>query len=206
MMDAGHTHGPTAYLVNGCPLCDAAKAARNQAIEHLSEALYLLAGLRSEDDPATLRLNLGPINITGDDIGSCHSIDLSAKQAEALSDAIDSMNAYAGSDRLQDIEVDRGSLARRKAELMAWMEGQTGEVIDSGKFSAAAVAQGDTDLWDSVNDIYAELDLLAFTKKVLDDATADNLTVNQALDSFFGAIPAPDALGNLIDPADEDDV
>ncbi|QWA26891.1 hypothetical protein KJK32_47130 (plasmid) [Streptomyces sp. JCM17656] len=110
------------------PLCEAAKGARNQAIEHLSEALYLLAGLRNHDDQPTVRLNLGPIGVTGDDAQRCHSIDLPAKLAEGLADAIDSMTAYA----MQDIPVDRDSLARKGAELAAWMEGQTGEAIATG--------------------------------------------------------------------------
>lgn len=96
MFDSGHTHGPTPHFVSGCPLCDAAKAARNQAIEHLAEAIHLLAGLRADDDRPTIRLNLAPIGVTGDDAQRCHSIDLTAKLAEALADAIDSMNARAG--------------------------------------------------------------------------------------------------------------
>lgn len=98
-MFAGHTHGPTPHFVPGCPLCDAAKAARNQAIEHLAEALHLLANLRGPEDRPTLRLNLGPIGVTGDDAQRCHSIDLTAKLAEGLADAIDSMNAYLGSEQ-----------------------------------------------------------------------------------------------------------
>jgi hypothetical protein len=180
---AGHSHGPTPHLIDGCPLCDHLKAARNQAIEHLSEALHLLAGLRPETDRPTLRLNIAPIDLTAHDTGRCHSIDLSAKQAEALSDAIDSMNAYAGSEP--------------PAALPQTMGGVDGEAIGVGEWSAAAVAQLDADMWDEVNDVFADLDLRVFTKSVLDDATADNLAVNRALDSFFGEIADP--------YADEDD-
>lgn len=100
MFDAGHTHGPTPHFVSDCPLCDAAKDARNRAIEHLTEALYLFNGLRPEsDEQPTVRLNLGPIGITSDDVGRCHSFDITAKQAECLADAIESVSAYAMSDR-----------------------------------------------------------------------------------------------------------
>ncbi|MFD5848377.1 hypothetical protein [Streptomyces chartreusis] len=100
MFDAGHTHGPTAHFVSDCPLCDAAKDARDRAIEHLHEALYLFNGLRPEDPQPTIRLNLGPIGITGDDVHRCHSFDITAKQAEVLADALDSVNAYAGCEKL----------------------------------------------------------------------------------------------------------
>ena len=99
MFDAGHTHGPTGHLVNGCPLCEAAKAARNRAIEHLTEALYLFNGLRPEGEQPTIRLNLAPINLTGDDTGLCHSFDLSANQLEHLADRIDTDCAYTMFDR-----------------------------------------------------------------------------------------------------------
>jgi hypothetical protein len=100
MFDSGHTHGPTAHFVSDCPLCQAAKDARNRAIAHLTEALYLFNGLRPEGEQPTLRLNLAPINLTGDDTGLCHSFDITSKQGEILADAIDSMNAYAGAQAL----------------------------------------------------------------------------------------------------------
>ena len=98
MMSAGHSHDSTPYLVNGCPVCDTAREARNRAIEHLTDALYLFNGLRPEGEQPTIRLNLGPMNVTGDDFGRCHSFDLTAKQAESLADAIDSVSAYAMSE------------------------------------------------------------------------------------------------------------
>jgi hypothetical protein len=165
--DAGHTHGPTAHFVTGCPLCDAAKTARNQAIGHLHEALRLMATINPSGVQPTIRLNLGPIGITGDDIPHCHSIDLTAKHAEALSDAVDSMNAYAGSQPAQDA---------------TW----------PGEWSAAAISQNNPDLWDEVNDAFFEFDLRAITKDVLDETELDNLTVNRALDSWFGDIPDPE--------------
>ena len=111
-MAAEHSHGPVGGFVTGCPLCDEQKETRNRAISHLSEALYLLAGLRGHDERATLRLNLGPIGITGDDVHRCHSFDLSAKQAEGLCDAIDSMNAYLTS-RPDDSASPAAVFARR---------------------------------------------------------------------------------------------
>ncbi|MEV5915733.1 hypothetical protein AB0M00_43485 [Streptomyces chartreusis] len=216
MFDAGHTHGPTPHFVSDCPLCEAAKNARNQAIEHLSEALYLLAGLRSHDDQPTVRLNLGPVGVTGDDAQRCHSIDLSAKQAEALADAIDSMTAYVSGESpidrgLRDlaagieaaIPIDEDRMAQSTARFMGWLQGQSGEAIESGEWSAAAVAQNDPDTWDAVNDAFFELDLRAVTKQVLNDTTVDNLTVNRALDDWFGDIPDPE-LADLYGDEDGD--
>ena len=95
---AGHSHGPTPHLIDGCPLCEHLKEARNQAIEHLSEAVRLLSHLAPEGERPTIRLNIAPIDLTADDTQRCHSIDLTAKLGEVLSDAIDSVNAYAGSE------------------------------------------------------------------------------------------------------------
>lgn len=60
---------------------------RDRAIEHLAEALHLLAATRNPGDTADV-----PVTIGG------HLIPVTPKQAEALADAIDSMNAYLGSD------------------------------------------------------------------------------------------------------------
>ncbi|CAK7288652.1 hypothetical protein [Streptomyces misionensis] len=207
---AGHSHGPTPHLVTGCPLCDATVAARNQAIEHLSEAVRLLAGLTPETDRPTIRLNIAPIDLTADDTLRCHSIDIPAKLGEALADAIDSMNAHASSDRSFDdtiraafqqaetvIDIDHASLDRRKAELMAWMEAQSGEVITSGVWSAAAVAQNDTELYAQVTDVFDAMDWRAITKQVLDEPLTDAMSVTRAMDDMFGQIADP--------YADEDD-
>jgi len=97
--DAGHTHGPTAHFVSDCPLCQAAKEARNRAINHLAEALYLFNGLRPEGQQPTIRLNIAPINLTGDDTGLCHSFDLTAAQFEHLADRTESDCAYTLFDR-----------------------------------------------------------------------------------------------------------
>lgn len=201
--DAGHTHGPTPHFVTGCPLCDAAKNARNQAIGHLAEALRLMAAINPSGTLPTIRLNLGPIGITGDDAQNCHSVDLTAKHAEALSDAVDSMNAHASSQPAIDqslrdladgieaaIPADEASVARRKARFMGWLQGQSGEAIESGEWSAAAVAHNDTDLWDQVNDAFAELDHRAITKDVLDETKGSKLKLAKTLllDEWFGDI------------------
>jgi hypothetical protein len=112
--DAGHTHRNTAYLIPGCPLCDQQRAVRNQAIAHLSEALHLLSRIRPTGEQPTVRLNLAPIGVTGDDVDLCRSFDLTAKLAEKLSDAIDSMNAYVGSEAPSlpfPVELDAETIA-----------------------------------------------------------------------------------------------
>jgi len=65
--------------------------ARNQAIEHLAEALYLFNGIRPDSTEPVVQVSIAP----GDDPARCHTFDLTAKQAEALADAIDSVSAYA---------------------------------------------------------------------------------------------------------------
>jgi hypothetical protein len=65
------------------------------------------------------------------------------------------------------------------------------EQIPSGEWSAAAVAQNDTDLWDEVNAAYAEMDAQAITDNVMDDRIADPMTVIRALDDVLGEIPYP---------------
>lgn len=149
--DAGHTHGPTLHFITGCPLCDAAKAARNQAIEHLAEALHLLSQIGQSDDGPTVRLTLSPIGVTGEDAERCHSIDLTAKKAEGLADAIDSMHAYAASQPPATIPAD--STAR--------------EEIASGEWSAAAVKQCTPDLFADVTDVFDALDPISLLDDVL---------------------------------------
>lgn len=169
--DAGHTHGPTLGFVSGCPLCDAAKDARNRAIAHLHEALALLSKVNPSGDRPTIRLNLGPIGITGDDVQHCHSIDLTAKQVEGLADDVDSMRSYLASESpidqgLRDlaagieaaIPVDEDRMAKSTARFMGWLQGQSGEAIESGEWSAAAVAQNDSDLYADVTDLFDSID------------------------------------------------
>ncbi|MBZ6211656.1 hypothetical protein KVH31_34740 [Streptomyces olivaceus] len=147
--DAGHSHGPTPHLVTGCPLCDHQRTVRNQAIAHLAEAIHLLSLINPSGATPTIRLNLAPINLTGDDVHNCHSVDLTAKQAETVADATDSVNAYAGS---QPPPVDA-------------LPAVTREQIPTGDYSAAAVAQNEPDLYAEVTDLF----LLVDPESYLDD-------------------------------------
>lgn len=149
--------------------------ARDRAIEHLAEALYLLNGIRPETDPgeALLRLSIAP----AEDPARCHSFDLTAKQIEGLADAIDSMNAYLEADRMHDMTVDTDSLNRRKAEFVGWLEGQAGEEIASGEFSAAAVAQCTPDLYADVTDVFDDIDPISLLDDVLNSANPGDSAV-----------------------------
>jgi hypothetical protein len=140
--DAGHSHGPTPYLVTGCPLCDHQRTVRNQAIHHLAEAIHLLSLINPTGAAPTIRLNLAPIGLTGDDVPNCHSVDLTAKQAQTVADAVDSVNAYAGS---QPPPVDALPAVNREA-------------IGTGEWSAAAVAQNNPDLYADVTDLFMVID------------------------------------------------
>ncbi|MDX3279067.1 hypothetical protein [Streptomyces scabiei] len=179
--DAGHSHGPTPHLVTGCPLCDADKAARDRAIGHLSEALRLLSAIQSDDARPTVRLNIAPIGITGEDTGLCRSIDLTAKQAESLSDVVDSLSAS----------------SRRTTDVTARVA--PSEDIASGEWSAAAVAQCTPDLYADVTDVFDDLDYRAITRDVLDhtEGSKPKLAKMLLLDDWFGEIADP--------YADEDD-
>ncbi|MDX3531613.1 hypothetical protein P1P75_35775 [Streptomyces sp. ID05-39B] len=174
--DAGHSHLATPHLVPDCPLCEAVKAARDLALAHLAEAVHLLAAINPTDDLPQVRMNLAPIGLTGNDVANCYSIDLTPKQAEGLADAVDSMHAHLGSQPAAPINPD---------------------TIPSGEWGADAVAQNDTDVWDEVNDLFADLDLVAITRDVLNDRAVSKLAVTLALDSLLGEIS--DAY------ADEDD-
>ncbi len=147
--DAGHTHGPTGHFVTGCPLCDAAKTARNQAIGHLTETLYLFNGLRPEGQQPTIRLNLGPVGITGDDVHLCHSFDITAKQAEVLADAIDSVNAYVSSEATASMPSDAAVFALQHPDI-------AGQIADT------------------FDEIFAETDPKVFLDDVLNSANPDS--------------------------------
>jgi hypothetical protein len=161
-----HTHRPSGQLIPDCPACDELAAARNQALAHLTEAVDLLATIHNQrtDQLPVLRMNLAPIDLTGDGINHCRSIDLTAKLAEALADAVDSMAAHAAS---AAPVIDQDSLARRKAEFLVWMEGQTGEAIESGEWSAAAVAQCDPELYAEITDFFDSIDPISLLYDVL---------------------------------------
>jgi hypothetical protein len=73
------------------------------------------------------------------------------------------------------------------------------EVIPTGEWSAAAVAQNDTDMWDAVEDFFAcEVDYQALFNTVLDHRQVDLPIAIRALDEVLGEIPVPNT-------GDEDD-
>lgn len=195
MFDAGHSHlANGGRLVTGCPLCDHIKTVRNQAIAHLGEALTLLSHIPpvdpTEDPRPTIRLNLGPIGLTGDDVDNCHSIDLTAKQAESLADAVDSMHAHLSSEEHPVAEAVSNAVVARPG-------GPLGEAVGSGEWSAAAVAQNDPDLYADVTDLFLLIDPREITASVLDHRQVDMVRAVEALDDWFGEIADP--------YADEDD-
>lgn len=167
--DAGHNHLPAPGFVTGCPMCDAAKAARDQALAHFAEALDLLSQVPpadpTEDPRPTLRVNLAPIGVTGDDTGNCYSIDLTAKQAESLADAVDSMNAYLGSE--QPIPFLPADTPVRR------------EQVGTGEWSAAAVAQNAPRLFADVTDVFNAVD----PQDLLDDVFASQ-DPDEALNAY----------------------
>jgi hypothetical protein len=169
--DASHSHLPTTSFVTGCPMCDAAKAVRDQALAHFAEALLLLSQVPpvdpSEESTNTIRLNLAPIGLTGDDTGNCYSIDLTAKQAEALADAVDSMNAYLGSEQHPIDDALRGLAAAVTDYVVPRPGGLLGERVGSGEWSAAAVAQNDPQLFADVLDVFTEVDPQDYLDDVL---------------------------------------
>lgn len=135
-----------------------------RAITRLSEALLLLACVRDQGDTTSVPIHIGPAD-TG------HTVHVTAKTAEALTDAIDWINTYMATETVEDdklraavqqmqpvieelIRADEASVARRHAELMARLDGQSREQIASGEWSAAAVAQNDPDLYADVTDLF----------------------------------------------------
>ncbi|MFD1277325.1 hypothetical protein ACFQ51_52160 [Streptomyces kaempferi] len=123
----------------------------------------------------------------GPDFDAASSIDLTPDIANLLTGAIYQLDA----------------LNRQTSEQTLTEE------IPSGEWSAAAVAQNDPDLYAKVTELFTDQfagpTLIALTNDVLMDRQTDSLSVNQALDSWFGDVPAPDALGDLIDPAADGD-
>lgn len=166
-MSAGHSHGPTAHLVDGCPLCDAAKAARNQAIHHLSEALHLFTGLRPEGQQPTIRLTLAPINPTNDDTSLCHNFDLTPKQMEYLAEQVDTGCAYTLFD-------------------CAGLNVVSPDAVFATEHPVTAAL---------IADAFDEMDLTAISTEVLDNTpAAERLAVNRLLDDWFGDIVDPELI------------
>jgi len=66
------------------------------------------------------------------------------------------------------------------------------EQIPGGNWSAASVAQNDTDMWDAVEDLFAcEVDYQTVFNSVLDHRQVDLPDAIRALDDVLGEIPAP---------------
>ena len=71
------------------------------------------------------------------------------------------------------------------------------EQIPTGEWTAAAVAQTHTDMWDAVEDFFAcEVDYQALFNTVLDHRQVDLPAAIQALDEVLGEIPVPYADGD----------
>jgi hypothetical protein len=148
-----------------------------RAIAHLAEALLLLACVRDQGDTSSVPIRIGPAD-TG------HTIHVTAKTAEAIADAVDSINAYMASESVEDdklraavqqmqpaidelIGADEASMAWRLAELKARAQAGNGEAIASGEWSAAAVAQNDPDLYADVTDLFDSIDPISLLDDVL---------------------------------------
>jgi hypothetical protein len=183
-MFAGHSHGPTGRLIDGCPLCAAQKEARNRAIKHLHEAFNLL-GLIGDDDKKTIRLNLAPIGLTGEDAPLCHSIDLTAKQAESIADEVDSLNHYAAVDQKPVPAFEEFYTYMRR------------EGCENSQADRDAFAADHADMAADLVDLFCDLDPREMNKVVLDHREVDLPTTVRALDDVFGEIADP--------YADEDD-
>jgi hypothetical protein len=149
-----HNHSPSGHLIPGCDACRLVAEARNQALNHLAEAVDLLATIHQQhtDQQPVLRMNLAPIDLTGDGIDHCRSIDLTAKLAEALADAVDSMSAHTASEPPAAIPVTAGA---------------DREAIPSGEWSAAAVAQCDPELYADVTDLFLLIDPRSYLADVV---------------------------------------
>lgn len=71
------------------------------------------------------------------------------------------------------------------------------EQIASGEWTAPAVAQNHTGMWDAVEDFFAcEVDYQALFNTILDHRQVDLPVVIQALDEVLGEIPVPYADGD----------
>ncbi|MBJ6623508.1 hypothetical protein [Streptomyces sp. DHE17-7] len=151
--------------------------AARKAIAHLAEALYLLSSVRDQGDTTDVPIHIGPAT-------AGHTIHVTARTAEALSDAVDSMNAYLASEGVEDDKLgaaarqaqpaidaflgnDDASVARRLEELHARVEAGNDETIPSGEWSAAAVAQNDPDLYADVTDLFDSIDPISLLDDVL---------------------------------------
>jgi hypothetical protein len=151
-----------------------------QAIDHLYEALLLLACVRDQGDMTSIPIHIGPA--TGG-----RTVHVTAKTAEAITDAVDPINAYLGSGSREDDKL----------------RAAVDQVQPAGEWSAAAVAQCYPDLYADVTDLFAALDPIEITDKVIRDRQADLPDVAQLLDELFGDIPYPYADEDVPLPHDQ---
>lgn len=150
---------------------------RNRAIRDLADALARLSRADRTGDQQSVRININPAGpVKGEDAELYHSIDVTPKAAQALADAIDSMNAY---------------LASEQPDRLGGVGDWSAEGTDSRyPFLTAAV-----------EDFFAaEVDFQAVFDDVLDHPQVDRDIVLRAMDDVLGDIPAPTPF------ADEDDV
>jgi hypothetical protein len=121
-----------------------------RAIARLAEALHLLSDIRDQGDTPSVPIRIGE-----------NQINVTPRVADALSDAIDSMNAYMASD---EPFIGKLEHAARHAGLL---EGLAGEHIPTGEWTAAAVAQNHTALYADVTDAFLLVDPLSYLDDVL---------------------------------------
>jgi hypothetical protein len=77
------------------------------------------------------------------------------------------------------------------------------EALTSGGWSAAEVAETEPDLYADVTDLFAELDPIEITDKVIRDRQASLPDVAHLLDDLFGDIPYPYAEEDVPLPHDQ---
>lgn len=154
-----HNHPFPTRLTIDCPACAPAINARNQAIDHLSEALDILAGLQDPDTAKTIRLSLSPLHLSDiHTVDLCHGWEITPKVAEFLADAVDSMNAHLGSQPAPTVDA---------------VPPVCREAIASGEYSAAAVAQNEPGLYADVTDLFMLVDPQSYLDDVFNAPEPD---------------------------------
>lgn len=164
----------------------------SRAIAHLAEAVYLLSCVRDQDEQATVPVTIGE-----------NQIMVTPKTAEALADAVDSMNAHLDSESPIDGAL-RDLADRIRETVVARLGGVLGERIGSGEWSAAAVAQNDPDLYAEVTDVFMLLDPIELTEAAMRDRQASLGDVARVLDELYGDIPYPYAEEDVPLPHDQE--
>lgn len=179
-----------------------------KAIRDLMQALWLFAADRDQGEQPAVPIHIGPV-------GSEHTVYVTAATAQALADLVDGARVDTAGDgedadedaafdslirdRLQGIEdivpIDEDRMARSTACFTAFLEGQSGEAIETGEWSAATVAHNHRQLYVDVQDLFDHLDYQAVFNTVLDHRQVDLPVAIRALDDVLGDIPAPPPTG-----------